>query len=40
MTDANRAEGFTYWALFRDARNRRWEATYNARARKLDYRRL
>jgi hypothetical protein len=25
---------------FRDARNRRWEASYNVRARKLDYRRL
>ena len=40
MTDANRAEGFAYWAHFRDARNRRWEASYNARSRKLDYRRL
>jgi hypothetical protein len=40
MTDTNRAEGFTYWAHFRDAKNRRWEATYNARTRKLDYHRL
>jgi len=40
MTEANRAEGFTYWADFRDAKNRRWEASYNARARRLDYRRL
>jgi hypothetical protein len=40
MTEANRAENFLYWARFRDARNRRWEATYDPASRGLSYRRL
>jgi hypothetical protein len=40
MTEANRAENFLYWARFRDAKNRRWEATYDPVSRDLSYRRL
>ena len=37
MTEANRAENFLYWARFRDANGRRWEATYEPTRRVLDY---
>ena len=40
MTETNRAENFLYWARFRDADGRRWEATYAPKARALDYRLL
>lgn len=40
MDDTNRAENFLYWSRFRDARSRRWEATYEPKTRTLDYQRL
>ena len=40
MTETNRAENFLYWARFRDADGRRWEATYDPEVRVLDYRLL
>jgi hypothetical protein len=40
MDDPDRAANFTFWARFRDARRRRWEATYEPAMRELRYRRL
>jgi hypothetical protein len=40
LTSLNRAEEFVYWATFADDRGRRWEANYDPKPRKLEYRLL